>query len=104
MHFEGEMPFKMHKIIFFSRKKKNKKKFECLPFLKFSDLLPKKHIFFYLAFRFKISFICISIQFDRVASPFKRITLILHAAGLAITVNLVLVRTVKNNYFSLCTN
>ena len=34
------MPFKMHKITYFSRKK-----YACLPYLKFSDLLPK-HAFF----------------------------------------------------------
>ena len=27
MHFEGEMPFKMHKIIFFSRKHENNSRF-----------------------------------------------------------------------------
>ena len=37
-----KLPFKM-KILFFSRKKKN----VCIPFLKFSDLLPA--YFFYLA-------------------------------------------------------
>ena len=31
MHFESEMPFKMHKIIFFSRKKIIKKKI-CVKF------------------------------------------------------------------------
>ena len=39
------MPFKMHKIIFFSRKK-NEKKYVCLPYLKFSDPLPKTYLFF----------------------------------------------------------
>ena len=34
------MPFKMHKIIFFSIKK-----YVCLPYLKFSDLLPETHLF-----------------------------------------------------------
>ena len=34
----------MHKIIFFS-----KKKYVCLPYLKFSDLLPETHLLFYLA-------------------------------------------------------
>ena len=33
------MPFKMHKISFFTEKN------VCLPYLKFSDLLPKTHIF-----------------------------------------------------------
>ena len=38
------MPFKMHKIIFFPEKK------ICVPILpKISDLLPKTHLFFYLA-------------------------------------------------------
>ena len=57
MHFEsrkcilnGEMPFKIHKIIFFSRKKKNKKKYVCLPYLKFSDPLSETHIFIYYIF------------------------------------------------------
>ena len=35
------MPFKMHKIIFFSRKKNDLKKYVWLPFLKFSELLPE---------------------------------------------------------------
>ena len=35
------MPFKMHKIIFFQ-----KKKYVFLPYLKFSDLLPETHLFF----------------------------------------------------------
>ena len=35
----------MHKIIFFSRKKK----YVCQPYLKFSDPLPKTQILFYLA-------------------------------------------------------
>ena len=43
------MPFKMYKIIFFSRKNKNKKIYVCLPYLKFSDPLPEKQLFFYLA-------------------------------------------------------
>ena len=47
---KGEMPFKMHKIIyFFLEKKINKKKHVCLPYLKFSDMLPETHSFFYLA-------------------------------------------------------
>ena len=37
---KAEMPFKMHKIIFFSRK------YVCLPYLKFSDQLPKNTYFF----------------------------------------------------------
>ena len=47
MHFEREMPFKMHRIIYFSRKKINK----CvsLPYLKFSDLLPETQLFFNFA-------------------------------------------------------
>ena len=51
------MHFKMHKIIFFSRKKDNEKKNEkkknkrCLPYLIVSDLLPETHLFFYLALR-----------------------------------------------------
>ena len=46
---KGEMPSKMNKIIFFSRKKKYFKKYVCLPYLKFSDPLPESHLFFYLA-------------------------------------------------------
>ena len=38
------MPFKMHKLLFFSRKK-----YVCSPYLKFSDLLPETHLFFNLA-------------------------------------------------------
>ena len=54
MHFErriilkGEMPFKMHKIIFIPEKKLIKKNM-CLPCLEFSDPLPETHLFFYLA-------------------------------------------------------
>ena len=40
---KGETPFKMHKIIF------SRKKYVCLPYLKFSDPLPETHFFFYLA-------------------------------------------------------
>ena len=43
MHFERQMPFKIHKIIYFFQKKRC----VCLPYLKFSDPLPKTH--FYLA-------------------------------------------------------
>ena len=39
----------MHKIMFFSKRKIILKKCECLPHLKFSDLLSETHIFFYLA-------------------------------------------------------
>ena len=46
MHFEGEMPFKMHKLYFFSRKKK----YVCLPYLKFLDPLSETHFFIYLAY------------------------------------------------------
>ena len=42
---KGEMPFKMHKVIFFQKKKLNKK-YVCLPYLKFSDLLPETHLYF----------------------------------------------------------
>ena len=39
------MPFKMHKTLFFPEKKKKiKKKYVCLPYLKFSDLLRETHI------------------------------------------------------------
>ena len=38
------MPFKMHKIIFFQKKKIIRKKYVCLPYLKFSDLLPETHL------------------------------------------------------------
>ena len=37
----------MHKIIFFFQEK-NKQKYWCLPYLKFSDLLLKKHFFFFI--------------------------------------------------------
>ena len=51
------MPFKMHKIIFFAKclskciklyffPEKKKKKYLCLPYLKFSDPLPETHLFF----------------------------------------------------------
>ena len=43
------MPFKMHKIIFFPKKNIFKKKYVCLTYLKFSDMLPKTHLFFHLA-------------------------------------------------------
>ena len=46
---KGKMPFKMLKIIFFSRIKNDWKKYVCLPYLKFSDPLPKTHLLFYLA-------------------------------------------------------
>ena len=46
---KGEMHFKMHKVIFFFQKKIIKTKYVCLPYLKFSDLLPETHLFFYLA-------------------------------------------------------
>ena len=46
---KGEMPFRMHKIIFLSEKKLFKKKKMCLPYLKFSDPLPETHLFLYLA-------------------------------------------------------
>ena len=44
---KGEMPFKMHKIIFFSRKKKSLKKKMCLPYLYYQPCY-SKHLFFYL--------------------------------------------------------
>ena len=47
---KGEMPFKMHKMIFFLENKNDLKKYVCLPYLKFSDPLPETHFFFYLAF------------------------------------------------------
>ena len=37
----------MYKIIFFPEKN-NLKKCMCLPYLKFSDLLPEKHLFFFI--------------------------------------------------------
>ena len=40
---KGEMPFKMHRIIFFSRKRN-----VCLPYLKFSDPLSETLLFFLL--------------------------------------------------------
>ena len=40
MHFERQMPFKMHKIIFFNLRK------NCVPtYLKFSDTLPETNFF-----------------------------------------------------------
>ena len=42
---KGGMPFKMHEIIFFPEKKIIKKNYVCLPYLKFSDLLPETHFF-----------------------------------------------------------
>ena len=42
-----EMPFRMHKIIFCSRKNYKKKSVPNLP--KFLDLLPETHFIFYLA-------------------------------------------------------
>ena len=45
-------PFKMHKIIFFSRKKNNQK--ICVPTLpKFSDPLPETQLNFYLALQYR---------------------------------------------------
>ena len=39
------LPFKTHKIVgFFSRKKIIKKKYVCLPYLKFSNPLPETHL------------------------------------------------------------
>ena len=55
------MPFKMHKIIFFARKKM------CLPYLVFSDLLPETHIF-YLALEY---FYSISRMQSPVLSPVR---------------------------------
>ena len=52
------MPFKMHKIIFFPEKK-NKKKYMCLPYLKFSVPLPvnpETHLYFYLALSVSVYF------------------------------------------------
>ena len=48
MILKGKMPFKMHIIIFFSRKK-NIKINMCLPYLKFSHPLPETDLYFYLA-------------------------------------------------------
>ena len=42
------MPFKLFKLYFFPVRKITKK-YVCLPYLKFSDLLPETHLFFYLA-------------------------------------------------------
>ena len=44
-------PFKMHKIIFFPEKNRLKKHV-CLPYLKFSDLLPETHIFVFWPYLF----------------------------------------------------
>ena len=43
---KSEMPFKMHKIIYFFKKKVTNL---CAYFLKFSHPLPETHLFFYLA-------------------------------------------------------
>ena len=56
MHFERQMSFKMYKIKFFSRKKKIKK-YVCLPDLKFSDPLPKTHLFFIWPYLFWVFFL-----------------------------------------------
>ena len=40
---KGKMPLKMHKIIFFPEKNN-----VCLPYLKFSDPLSEKHLFFFI--------------------------------------------------------
>ena len=42
---EGEIAFKMQKIIFFPEKN-NLKKYVCLPYLKLSDPLPEIHLAF----------------------------------------------------------
>ena len=47
MQFERKMPFKLHKIIYFFPEKKIK--YVYLPYLIFSELLPKAHLLFYLA-------------------------------------------------------
>ena len=46
MHLKGKMPFKMHKIIFF-QKKKFKTKYVCLPYLNFLDPLPETNLFLF---------------------------------------------------------
>ena len=46
----------MHKIIFFLKKKIIKKKYLCLPYLKFSDPLPDTHLFF--LFSLMINYLC----------------------------------------------
>ena len=38
---KGEMPFKMHKIIYIFSRKNIKKRYVCLPYIKFSDPLPE---------------------------------------------------------------
>ena len=45
------MPSKIHKIIFFPE---IKKKYVCLPYLKFSDPLPKTHINFFFIWPYHI--------------------------------------------------
>ena len=67
----------MHKIIFFSREKKQKKNV-CLPYLKFSDPLPETHLFFYLAIAalcwfnpFKLSGLYNPSQLDESISNFR---------------------------------
>ena len=43
---KGEMPLKMHKIIYFFQEKKSKNKYVCLSYLKVSDPLPETHYFY----------------------------------------------------------
>ena len=45
----NERPFKINKK---NPEKYNYKNYVCLPYLKFSDLLPEAHLFFYLALAF----------------------------------------------------
>ena len=47
MHLKGEMPLKMHKIIFVPPPPppQKKEKYVCLPYLRFSDLLPETRLF-----------------------------------------------------------
>ena len=47
MHFERQNAFQNAYYCF--SEKKLVKKYKCLPYLKFSDLLPETHLFFYLA-------------------------------------------------------
>ena len=41
-------PLKCIKLMYFFKKEKLNKKYVCLPYLKFSDLLPETHLFFFI--------------------------------------------------------
>ena len=47
MHFERHFAFQnAYNYIFFQKKKIIKKKYVCLPYLKFADPLPETHLFY----------------------------------------------------------